>query len=168
MRFSPTAASGSGICIQKQPLSAKAARQKAKAVYSQNRQLLSPVLGEIELTQLGWRHMFRKSRRSDWKCNSSAIIPYLPLLVPRIPDEHFVTSCVYTQARGITVRSADHVLGYQNVAYFDPGGKRVIGRGVVRLQESVRYPSDWDSRSALSRQVQRRVVLISAYLKTEV
>lgn len=141
-------------------------RAFVKKRYSEQKEITSPVLGKIELTRLGWRHMFRKSRREENKATSLDIIPYLRNLLVRFPSTHAITSSDVRDYGCFTYQRREHLLKFNNleVTYAKGEGKNKVC-AYIRVIEEIRYPKDWTNAVMLSQQVERRVVLKSAYYK---
>ncbi|MFN7098525.1 MAG: hypothetical protein ACK4PR_13370, partial [Gammaproteobacteria bacterium] len=70
---------GSGITIKALRGNIKSKREYALKNYKKLKALniINPNLGKIELTRIGWRHMFRKQRSLVNKERSIQVIPYL-------------------------------------------------------------------------------------------
>jgi len=155
-----------GLHIWRRATAISARRRFVKARYKELEIIKSPVLGEVELSRLGWRHMFRSGRRKDNKATSLDIIPYLNRLLPRWPSTHAITASSTFSAKGYTYQVREHLLKFHGLTVSFPGDteKREFCAH-IRVIEEIRYPQDWESIVMLSQQVSRRVVLKSAYYK---
>lgn len=155
-----------GIHIRKRNSQLSARRAYVKKCYSNQKGIISPVLGKIELTRLGWRHMFRSSRREEHKSTSLDIIPYLEHLLLRNPSMHAITSFKVYDYGCFSYQSREHLLKFEGLTVSHARGEtRKIVSAHIRLIEEIRYPKDWGTIAMLSQQVERRVVLKSAYYK---
>ena len=155
-----------GIHIRRRNSELKIRRSFVKKRYSEQTDILSPVLGKIELTRLGWRHMFRRSRREENKATSLDIIPYLKRLLARTPSTHAITSCSTYDFGRFTYQNREHLLKFDKlIVSYALGEEKNTVCAHIRLIEEIRYPKDWASTVMLSQQVERRVVLKSAYYK---
>lgn len=157
-----------GIIVRKGNSDLIAQRKSAKNAYRSFKSILSPALGEIELTRLGWRHMFRKGRRKDNKAISLELIPYLNDLLKRRPSTQAITASNNFKHNGIYYQVREHLLKFEKLKVSPPS--RVTKNKLVahiRVIEEIRYPSDWESQVMLSQLISRRVVLKSAYYKEE-
>ncbi len=127
---------------------------------------ISPNLGIIEITRIGWRHMFRKTRASDFKSKSLNLIPYLRKILQDKPSEIYVTNSNFSEQNGFTYRNTEYVLKFNDVKLYNKvyttSEKTTV---VTRLVEEIRWPTDWENDSMLRQNVDRRVVLLSAYYK---
>jgi hypothetical protein len=157
---------GRGIIVRRRNSALSERRKRVHATYRQFGTILSPAIGEIELTRLGWRHMFRNSRRNENKSTSMDIIPYLEKILKQSPSAHAVTDHKTFNSGGYTYRVCEHLMKYDQVKVRDrPGSPLEDVVAHIRVIEEVRYPDNWESNVMLSQLVDRRVVLRSAYFK---
>lgn len=155
-----------GLHIRRRTSAISARRSSVKIRYRNISKVKSPVLGEIELTRLGWRHMFRSGRRKENKATSLDIIPYLNRLLSRWPSSHAITESSNFSVNGYTYQVREHLLKFNGLIVSLKGEKSENDYCAhVRIIEEIRYPNDWESAVMLSQQVSRRVVLKSAYYK---
>jgi hypothetical protein len=154
---------GQGICISRKPLPLTTLRTKALSSYYQAKVVLSPVMGNIKLSRLGWKHMFRKSRRADFKESSLRVIPVLGTLLEHIPREHVVHSTKYYTIHDFEYRECEHVMSYTQTK--DSNGNYL--NVTVKVLEQIRYPINWRERSYLTQLVERENRLMSAYIQEE-
>ncbi|MBE9158203.1 hypothetical protein IQ265_28045 [Nodosilinea sp. LEGE 06152] len=162
---------GGGIIVRKRTTHLTQRRKNVKSSYRQIAQegILSPVLGNIELTRLGWRHMLRKSRASKHKEASLNTIPYLKRFLEQLPSSHAILSVNYLREDGFVYRSVEHLLKYEK-AKINVGSNNnnsVPRTFLFKILETVRYPEAWTSEAHLSQKVERRVVLKNAYYKEQ-
>jgi hypothetical protein len=162
----PGASGGRGIIVRKRSSELSARRKRVKAGYQALDAVFSPALGRIELTRLGWRHMFRKGRREESKASSLDLLPYLQKLLEQWPSAHAITEHKTFVSNGYIHRICEHLMKFdrveiQTIRSAEP--KPVIAH--IRVIEEVRYPQNWESNVMLSQLVSRRVVLRSAYWK---
>lgn len=162
----PGATGGRGITVRKRSSDLSARRKRVKAAYRAFAKVFSPALGPIELTRLGWRHMFRKGRREESKASSLDLIPYLKKLLEQCPSTHAITEHKTFVSNGYIHRVCEHLMKFDQVKLEteqSAESKPVIAH--IRVVEEVRYPHNWESNVMLSQLVSRRVVLRSAYWK---
>jgi len=136
--------------------------------YRQARFVESPVLGRIELTRLGWRHMFRKTRSAQNKNASLNLIPRLPSILQERPSVVAITSTQFHQRGNFDHRICEYLLKYEQINIRrrqEPNQRKITAH--IRVIEEVRYPRDWEKKAMLSQLVDRRVVLKSAYYKEQ-
>lgn len=108
-RFKPGFNSGGKrITISCKEKSISQLRAIAKSRYCRQMSIVNPVLGEVNLTRTGWRHMFRKSRNLSGKEASLRVIPHVATLLNNIPDEHFIPEYTYTKSGQFNIRSSAH------------------------------------------------------------
>lgn len=155
-----------GLIIRKRSSEVTSRRKRVKEAYKKFSTIKSPVLGDIELTRLGWRHMFRSGRREENKASSLDIIPYLNRLLTRSPSDHAITESSIFSSKGFSYQVREHLLKFEGLTLStkDNGTERDLV-AYVRFIEEIGYPNDWEKKAMLSQQVTRRVVLKSAYYK---
>lgn len=157
---------GKGLTIPQTAGAVSMRRRSALNTYRSLGKLHSPVLGDIEMTRYGWRHMFRRSRAAENKSASIDLIPHLPKLVTRCPSRSTVTATNYYSTGEYEYRSCDHLLEFDGMRVLALGNPiQKSARAYIKVTEEIRYPTDWASRAMLSQVVDRRVVLKSAYYK---
>lgn len=157
---------GKGVIIRKRSSAIKTRRISVKETYRDFNKLFCPALGHIELTRLGWRHMFRKSRGKGNKSSSLDLIPYLKRILEQSPSSHAITEHKKFEANGYTHRICDHLLKFDKVkVQSDPTKELEQATAHIRVIEEIKYPTNWESNVMLSQLVSRRIVLRSAYLK---
>lgn len=155
-----------GLHIRRRSISISDRRRTVKERYRAISKVLSPVLGEIELSRLGWRHMFRSGRRKESKATSLNLIPYLNRLLSRWPSVHAITESSSFSVNGFTHQVREHLLKYNGlIVSSECDHRRGDYCAHVRVLEEIRYPNDWEAAVMLSQQITRRVVLKSAYYK---
>jgi hypothetical protein len=162
----PGATGAKGIIVRHRTSELTARRKRIKDIYRGLKGVRSPVLGDIELTRIGWRHMFRSGRLKENKAVSLDLIPHLKRLLSRWPSTQAITNSYHFKKNGYRYRICEHLLKYEDLTVSDPDGvMRHDQIAYVRLIEEIRYPEDWESQVMRSQLVSRRVVLKSAYFK---
>ena len=164
-RRSGGAEGGRGVVLPEVSGDVAARRAEAFRSYRQVREVQSPVLGSIEFTRLGWRHMFRRSRAAQNKNASVNLLPRLPVLLRESPSVVAITATEFSQHAGLTTRQCEYLLKYERVTARTKTGRLQPVTVHVRVIEEVRYPTDWYAKTMLTQRVSRRVVLKSAYYK---
>ena len=155
-----------GIIVRRRASEISARRQRVKNVYRSFGKINSPVLGEISLTRLGWRHMFRSGRLKENKAASLDLVPHLKRLLSRCPSTQAITASEFWCHNGYEYRRCEHLLKYESLMTTNDAGNLQNGLVAhVRVIEELRYPSEWVSQVMLSQLVSRRLVLKSAYFK---
>jgi hypothetical protein len=158
----------SGITIAPPDKELRQQRKEAKAKYKAHikKPIKAPSLGLVELTGLAWKHMFRAGRGATYKERSLNLIPLLPQILARFPDDQAIIASDHWEDDCYQYRSLEHLLKYQKgrVQTDDP---KVFDDVVVivRVIEEIRFPEEWANKAMLSQEVTRCVVLRSAYYK---
>ena len=159
---------GRGIIIRRRDTDITVRRKNVKVIYQKLDTVVSPALGVIELTRLGWRHMFRNGRSGENKASSLDLIPYLKKMLEQVPTSHAITQHQTLDVRGNYYRVCEHLLKFDQIR-IQKSRSGVLQTVVahVRLVEEIRYPQNWETNVMLSQLMSRRVVLRSAYWKYE-
>ncbi|WP_025029808.1 hypothetical protein [Nitratireductor aquibiodomus] len=156
---------GRGVIIPETMPDLKASRSKAIASYRSHKVVRSPVLGDIEFTKHGWRHMFRKSRSASSKQASLGLIPRLPAILQHQPSTMALLDVRFERECELETRTAEYLLKFRDVRRRSALGVDTTTTAHVRVIEEIRYPQRWYRSAMLSQQIKRRVILKSAYYK---
>ncbi len=140
----------------------KELRKRIRTTYRSIESVKSPILGDIQFTRLGWRHMFRKSRKGIYKHNSIEIIPYLKRLLEKHPTQHWVSNTNTYKQKNYEFRTTTYILSFNNIKLSKNKRECKIN---VKLIEEIGYPIDWKSETLLSQKIVRRVVFQSCNYK---
>ena len=157
---------GRGVIISSTNEGLPEARKKAVKAYKSIHAVTSPILGKIEVTRLGWRHMFRRSRAARNKAASLDLIPVLGSVLRQHPTSNAIVSTDFFAKDGFEYRSCEYLLKFAETSVFRKSNRQLEEvTTYIRVIEEVRYPKDWADKAMLSQLVARRVVLKSAYYK---
>jgi len=140
-------------------------RKALISAYVSIKAVLNPVIGNVEVTRFGWRHMFRKARSTASKKSSALVIPYLSKVLSVMPSVIAMTSVEYIENDGFEHRICEYLMKYNKTKITDSSGIQRIVSTHIRVVEEIAYPKKWEASAMLSQLVQRRVVLKSAYFK---
>ncbi|WP_429091404.1 hypothetical protein [Aeromonas veronii] len=158
---------GKGVIIRKRTSDFRIRRSNVNNFYKDKKTAFCTVLGEIELTRLGWRHMFRKARASSHKEASLDAIPYIDKILAQNPTEHAITDIKFLEKENYKYRQTEHLLKYSQVELSSVDrGTKIKTTVIIRVLEEIRYPSDWKVTAMLSQKIERRCVLKTIYHKT--
>lgn len=155
---------GRGIVLKNDfsnPLSLE--RRRIKIMYKSIKEIKSPLLGKIELTNLGWNHMFRSGRKRDYKKHSLFIIPYLKIILKRMPNKYWINKFEKYTRLNFEFLQYEYVMKYKN--FNSVNGNRY--EVVIKVIEEVGYPKKWEKETFLTQKIMRRVILKSCSLKRE-
>lgn len=164
--FRPGPRGAKGLHVRKRDSALSTRRKSVRDFYKEKSKINTPFLGEIELTRLGWRHMFRSGRRESNKSTSLDLIPYLARLLERYPSSYAITDSRKFVSNGNTHQIREHLLKFDKLTVSSRSHSAESDFVAhVRLIEEIRYPNDWWDQVMLTQLVMRRVVLKSAYYK---
>ena len=156
---------GKGVTIGQLDKDLKENRKKAKIIYRDlaENKIISPVLGEVEFSRLGWRHMFRISRKKKHKKMSLQTIFYIENILKQAPTLHKVIDFNQFEENDYIYRQITHILTYSKVMLFNKDKIEIK----VKLKEETSYPIDWSNDALLFQKIRRRVVFINSYVTDE-
>jgi len=166
----PVKTGASGLIIRQRSSDLTARRSSVKTAYRSIKTVFSPTLGEIELTRIAWRHMFRKGRSAPHKQASLDIIPYLSNILSQKPSATSIVNSSDWISGKYSYRNIEYLLRYDRarMARVTQKGKPSKIQILIRVIEEVRYPADWAMHAMLTQLVERRLVLKAAYHKVSV
>lgn len=157
---------GNGIVIRRREGDLTNRRKLVYSLYKNKHKILSPTLGNIEFTRLGWRHMFRANRSAAYKQTSLDLIPYLDKIIAQVPSIQAITQYNEWESGDYIYRSIEHLFKYTKVKCSVKGyPKMQQALVIIKTIEEIRYPKNWQANAMLSQCIDRRVVLKSAYYK---
>lgn len=136
-------------------------RKEKRKLYNSYGTIANPLLGNIEITELGWQHILRKSRVKQYKSDSLYIIPYLKQILDQQPSRHWVNSFSKYSRKTFEFCQYEHVLSYENVKT----NTDIQGKVIIKLLEEIGYPKSWSYEPLLSQKIIRRVVFKSCSWK---
>ncbi|WP_312334718.1 hypothetical protein [Sphingobacterium sp.] len=137
-------------------------RKSIKKIYTKFGSIINPLYGKVNITNYGWKHMFRKSRKLTHKNDSLIILPYLKQLLTFQPDRHWIISFITHKHGDFTVLKYEHILRYEKIKNNKDANMYEI---VIKLVEETVFPTNWKKENLLSQKVFRKVVLKSTSLK---
>ena len=139
-------------------------RTRAKTYYReklQGRKVPHEVLGPVEFTLAGWRHITHQRRAPVRIQRSLALLPVVPTLITHPARvvalrrlKPILRGDIYTDQRLV-------VCEYKNV----PLQGRSPARVIVVLKEMISYPLNWTARTLTPADVRRQVTFASVYEK---
>jgi hypothetical protein len=157
---------GNGVTVSSSDKGFQNGRRKAHQIYKAINSVESPLLGEIQCTRFGWRHMFRRSRSTKYKASSVDIVPFLKVLLKQQPSSNMVTSMTYQIDNMFEYRTCEYLLKYEKTSVFRRDTHQTVpATSYIKVVEEIRYPKNWVDMAMISQLVKHRVVLKSAYFK---
>lgn len=143
-------------------------RNDAKKIYKSinSENIINPLLGKIEFTRLGWRHVTRESRLDDYKVASYEIIKILNKIISKTPTKHYIIESQIKEDENLTFRENEYILIYENVRCYDrENEKQIITNVYIKLLEVIGFENNWMNKANTSAIVKRRVIFKSIYYK---
>lgn len=137
-------------------------RKKLKSIYRSTKVIKNPLLGEINITSLGWKHLFRSSRKKEYKTESYKLIPYIKSILKQYPSNHWISNFSKYERNGYEFLCYEYILKYSEIKV----KKSIVDYEVnFKILEEVGYPKNWETTSQLSQKIMRKVTFLSCSLK---
>jgi hypothetical protein len=143
-------------------------RETAKGIYKKLKlkTIICPLLGKIEFSRLGWRHITRKERLNSYKNNSFDILPLLHKILERTPSKHICHKSDFWNDDENEYRVCEYILTYNDVQCQVKNDKKTLETDVyVKVLEYTSYKKRWREAANFSTDINRRVVFKSVYYK---
>ena len=112
-----------------------------------------------EFTRLGWRHMFRITRKKKHKEISLQTISQIENILKQSPSSHKIMDYNQIEEDNYIYRQITHILIYSKVMLSTKNKVEVK----VKLKEETSYPVNWSNDALLFQKIRRRVVFIKSY-----
>ena len=137
--------------------------QKAKAAYKKLKAAnhKHPLVGELAVTRLAWRHVTRRSKTSKRRIKSLRAVPHLKLLMDKAPDR-FVTTSVEISKAGKRTTDTRFLLCWYRKALEIDGKKHSV---LLRIKEQITYPTNWKNTPLPAREIKQSATLASWWCK---
>lgn len=140
-------------------------RKSALDSYRNFSEVVNPNLGLINFTRMGWRHMFRKSRKLKYKKTSLNLIFYLDKILKNRPSKIYISNLKFL-GELFPFRQCEYVLEYNGAQIYNKEKRRKESiKIIIRLMEEIMWPKDWNERSTLTQFVDRKVIILSCTYK---
>jgi hypothetical protein len=143
-------------------------RKEAKQIYNnlKTKIIKCPLLGQIEFSRLGWRHITRKDRHNSFKINSFDIMPILEKVLERTPSKHFCNKTDFWSDNLNEYRACEYILTYNDVQCLNKIDGSISATNIyVKILEYTSYRKNWRQVANFSTFINRRVILKSVYYK---
>jgi hypothetical protein len=116
--------------------------QQARGHYKQlkSEPVYLPLVGKVEVTRLGWRHITRGSRSSTKRERSLRMIPYLRHILGYMPTRYLTANKSITKY-GSEFHESRHLIFWYKDALIVDG---VACTALVRIREDFLYPTRWN------------------------
>jgi hypothetical protein len=116
----------------------KTAYAKLMEIARQHR-LIHPLVGDLRVTRMGWRHILRHSRALEKRKISLRLTPYLRHLLVSTPDRYIVSNETIEQRGSRIYHQREVVCWYKDAVILD----KYSGTVLIRIQEDIHYPATW-------------------------
>lgn len=123
----------------------------------------NPLVGNLHVTRLAWRHVTRRSKARDLRVMSLRAVPYLKAFLEQAPDR-FVCNQGPIENNGRYLIETRHlVCWYRQALSMDNNNYSLM----LRIKETVSYPSNWDNTPLGLRDIRHCATLASWWCKRE-
>jgi hypothetical protein len=159
---------GKGVTLKRKGGTLSEKRKAVKSTYQNLEKItVSPVLGDVTISRVGWRHMFRTDRSKESKEKSIMVIPFLNILLVQKPTKLYHAKVnVAPPAQGFEIRQTEFILSYGECKYYDRNLQSEQDvEVIIKCIEEVRYPTDWQNNAMVSQMIERKVTVLSCYYK---
>lgn len=161
-----------GITIRELTKGYRENRDYAKRKYKvlKKSKIINPILGQISCSNLGWKHISRRNRKKEFKNTSFNTVDYLYKILSSLPTNIAVLNCKYDLHKNRTWRRIEYILKYKDININSKHGSKSLKKKitvVIRVIETIVYPTNWHNESQLSQMIYRDVTLKSFYYKKE-
>ncbi|BCU76273.1 hypothetical protein [Luteolibacter sp. LG18] len=140
-------------------------RANAKMNYAKLKKesLSNPLLGNILVTRLAWRHITRFSRTTDRRLRSFHILEYLRVFLEKVPTRYLVDRKPSCEKDGLMLERSEIVFWYANAFHMGQEAQTLL----IRFIEEVEYPQNWRERPLSEKDVTHKVTLMSWWFKPQ-
>jgi hypothetical protein len=154
-------------CLDIQPLTEESINgANAKKYYAalKRHPLHNPLLGNIRVTRLAWRHITRRSRATVRRHRSFHVLKYLHQFLGRIPTRYLVDKKTARSSGETTMLERNQIVFWYRRAFQFEGKMQTL---LVRFIEEIEYPIDWKAGPLSESEVSHKVILMSWWFKPE-
>lgn len=136
---------------------------EAKAAYKELKStpLKHPIVGQLGVTRLAWRHITRRSKSSSRRSLALRVVPYLKWLMQRAPDRYVINSVEVKTCGKETQETRVYLCWYRGSLRFNDDNYSVL----LRIKELITYPTNWQERPLSVRDIKQTATLASWWCK---
>jgi hypothetical protein len=138
---------------------------RAKEEYKElkNQNWTNPLVGTLNVTRFGWRHVTRRSKVESKRQGSLRIVPYLKRYFNSPPDR-YVIGDLKAKVVGSRTQITRYILfWYRNALRID-GDRYAL---LLRIREDISYPTKWERYPLGLSDVNQKATLASWWCKKE-
>jgi len=138
---------------------------KAKEAYKKlkEQEWSNPLVGQLQVTRLAWRHITRRSKSEVRRTLSLRAVPYLKSFLGTPPDR-YTCNFVALEVHGKVTKETRHLMCWYREALVIDGASHSL---LVRIKEEITYPTDWISKPLSARDIKQEARLASWWCKKD-
>lgn len=138
---------------------------KAKESYKNLKQLelVNPIVGDVSVTRMAWRHVTRESKTTRRRLMSLRVIPYLKNILGKAPDRFL---CLPKSIEIIGKKTVDtrYILcWYRSALSIDNKSYSIL----LRIKEEITYPTNWKDYPLSVSEINQAATLASWWCKED-
>ncbi|CAB3768582.1 hypothetical protein [Paraburkholderia solisilvae] len=139
--------------------------RKAKEAYGVLKRQIwaNPLVGELKVTRLAWRHITRRSKSITRRMASLRIVPYLKAFLATPPDRYACNFAGVAEFGSRTIETRYLMCWYRQALSINGDSYSLL----VRIREEISYPTRWQSRPLSTGDIQQVATLVSWWGKKD-
>lgn len=122
-----------------------------------------PLVGNLEITRMAWRHKTRRSRTTKQRILGLRIVPYLKTFLDQTPDRYVCDQGPITRFGPRIVETRYLLCWYRGALSFGGQSYSLL----LRIREDISYPADWASQPLGINDIRQSAKLASWWCKKE-
>lgn len=137
------------------------AKESYKALKSQAWH--NPLVGQLQITRLAWRHITRRSKSVARRTQSLRIVPYLKAFLASPPDRYACNFAGLREAGALTTEIRYLMCWYRQALTINGESHSLL----IRIREEISYPTSWSSRPLSTTDVKQVATLAAWWCKKD-
>ncbi len=119
--------------------------------------LRHPLVGELKISRLAWRHVTRRSKTAKQRQSTLLATGYLRAFLDKVPDRYLCRREDPVRIGPLMVETRNVTCWYRDALLIN-GRRHVL---VVRMREIVSYPENWQSQPLTTADIRQEATLVS-------
>ena len=122
-----------------------------------------PLVGDLDITRLAWRHITRQSKSTQRRILSLRVVPYLKTFLDQAPDRYICDHRPPIPFGRRTVETRYVLCWYRGALSIASQNYSLL----LRIKEEISYPTDWSNHALGIGDIQQNATLASWWCKKE-
>lgn len=123
----------------------------------------NPLVGELHVTRLAWRHITRSSKSVARRMSSLRVVPYLKAFLESPPDRYTCNFSELREVGSITTETRYLMCWYRQALKINGESHSLL----VRIREEISFPTNWSSRPLSTSDVSQVATLAAWWCKKD-